>query len=197
MRKNNWGEDRVLYYNKQGRLCSVLASWTNLALQDAFSLASAGRSWFRVDDLLNLVALLQDAREPGDGARSRCQADPLSRPHRCARSTALRRLGAGAVPLRTSQRCCTGQWSRRALSFEAAHFNSCSTVRTGGSMKRSPSPWDFGVVISVPPAQDSQLIRPDSWRRWCRDRAASIGSLFRSQSLHAAAEVPKLKSGAE
>ena len=50
MRKNNWGEDRVLYYNAQGRLCSVLASWTSLALQDAFSLASAGRSWFRVDD---------------------------------------------------------------------------------------------------------------------------------------------------
>ena len=42
MRKNNWGEDRVLYYNAQGRLCSVLASWTSLALQDAFSLASAG-----------------------------------------------------------------------------------------------------------------------------------------------------------
>lgn len=53
MRKNNWGEDRVLYYNAQGRLCSVLASWTSLALQDAFSLASAGHSWFRVDDLLN------------------------------------------------------------------------------------------------------------------------------------------------
>jgi hypothetical protein len=74
MRKNNWGEDRVLYYNAQGRLCSMLVSWTSLALQDAFSLASAGRSWFRVDDLLNLVALLQDAREAGDSARSRCQA---------------------------------------------------------------------------------------------------------------------------
>src|SRR5882672_2316189 len=67
MRKNNWDEDRVLYYNAQGRLCSMLVSWTSLALQDAFSLASAGRSWFRVDDLLNLVALLQDAR-------SRCLA---------------------------------------------------------------------------------------------------------------------------
>ncbi len=32
MRKNNWGEDRVLCYNAQGRLCSVLASWTSLAL---------------------------------------------------------------------------------------------------------------------------------------------------------------------
>ena len=74
MRKNNWGEDRVLYYNVQGRLCSVLASWTSLALPDAFSLASAGRSWFRVDDLLNLDALLQDAREARDSGRSRCQA---------------------------------------------------------------------------------------------------------------------------
>jgi uncharacterized protein DUF5372 len=73
MRKNNWGEDRVLYYNAQGRLCSMLVSWTSLALQDAFSLASVGRSWFRVDDLLNLVALLQDAREASDSAWSGCQ----------------------------------------------------------------------------------------------------------------------------
>jgi hypothetical protein len=73
MRKNNWGEDRVMYYNAQGRLCSMLASWTSLALQDAFSLASAGRSWFRVDDLLNLAALLQDAREEGVGGRLRCK----------------------------------------------------------------------------------------------------------------------------
>src|ERR1700737_2120349 len=32
-------------------------------------------------------------------------------------------------------------------------------------VRRSHSPWDFGVVISVPSARDSQLIRPDSWRR--------------------------------
>jgi hypothetical protein len=73
MRKNNWGEDRVMYYNAQGRLCSMLASWTSLALQDAFSLASAGRSWFRVDDLLNLAALLQDAKEEGVGGRFHCK----------------------------------------------------------------------------------------------------------------------------
>ena len=73
MRKNNWGEDRVMYYNAQGRLCSMLVSWTSLALQDAFALASAGRSWFRVDDLLNLAALLQDAREEGDRGRLRCK----------------------------------------------------------------------------------------------------------------------------
>jgi hypothetical protein len=45
MRKNNWGEDRMLYHSAQGRLCSMLVSWTSLAQQDAFSLASAGRSW--------------------------------------------------------------------------------------------------------------------------------------------------------
>jgi hypothetical protein len=75
MRKNNWGEDRLIYYNAQGRLCSMLASWTSLALQDAFSLASAGRSWFRVDDLLNLAALLQDAREEGGVGRLRCKSN--------------------------------------------------------------------------------------------------------------------------
>ena len=73
MRKNNWGEDRLMYYNAQGRLCSMLVSWTSLALQDAFALASAGRSWFRVDDLLNLAALLQDAKKDGDSARLWCK----------------------------------------------------------------------------------------------------------------------------
>jgi hypothetical protein len=73
MRKNNWGEDRVMYYNAQSRLCSMLVSWTSLALQDAFALASAGSSWFRVDDLLNLAALLQDASDEGDGGWLRCK----------------------------------------------------------------------------------------------------------------------------
>ena len=73
MRKYNWGEDLVLYYNLQGRLCSMLVSWTSLAPQDAFALASAGRSWFRLDDLLNLAALLQDAKNDGGSVRLRCK----------------------------------------------------------------------------------------------------------------------------
>jgi len=62
-RKQNWGEDRVMFFDAQGRLRSMLTSWTNLASEDSFTQASAGRSWFRIDDLLKLAALLDACRE--------------------------------------------------------------------------------------------------------------------------------------
>lgn len=49
-----------MYYDAQGRLCSMLASWTNLADEEPFAQASAGRSWFRPDDLMRLCALLDE-----------------------------------------------------------------------------------------------------------------------------------------
>ncbi|WP_277813129.1 DUF5372 family protein [Aromatoleum aromaticum] len=61
-RKWNWGEDRVMYFDSRARLRSMLISWTNLAGDDLFSQISAGRSWFRTDDLLKLAALLEDLR---------------------------------------------------------------------------------------------------------------------------------------
>ncbi len=59
-RKNNWGEDRVMFFDCEGRLCSLLASWTNVDAPDAFAQAAAGRSWLRADDLARLRALLDD-----------------------------------------------------------------------------------------------------------------------------------------
>jgi hypothetical protein len=57
-RRQNWGEDRVMFFDAQGRLCSILASWTNLAEEELFTRASAGRSWFRPDDLMQLSVLV-------------------------------------------------------------------------------------------------------------------------------------------
>jgi hypothetical protein len=68
-RKNNWGEDRVMYFDSKGKLRSILASWTSLAEQDLFAQAAAGHSWFRVDDLLSLCA--QIAELPGGKRRRR------------------------------------------------------------------------------------------------------------------------------
>jgi hypothetical protein len=59
-RQQNWGEDRVMYYDTRGRLRSVLASWTDVPKPDLFAQASAGRSWFRADDLLRLGALIDE-----------------------------------------------------------------------------------------------------------------------------------------
>jgi hypothetical protein len=47
-----------MYYDAQGRLRSVLASWTDVAQPDLFAQASGTRSWFRSDDLQRLCVLL-------------------------------------------------------------------------------------------------------------------------------------------
>jgi hypothetical protein len=52
----------VLYFDSQGKLRSMLVSWTSLAEQDLFAQTSAGRSWFRVDDLLRLAAQIAELK---------------------------------------------------------------------------------------------------------------------------------------
>ena len=59
-RRLNWGEDRVMFYDTRERLCSVLASWTDVPALDLFAQASAGRSCFRTDDLLQLCGLIDE-----------------------------------------------------------------------------------------------------------------------------------------
>lgn len=63
-----WGEDRVLYYGPEGRLKSFLVNVTDLFPIDAFIRISAGRSAFRVDDLLELWERL-DRWKRGEGER--------------------------------------------------------------------------------------------------------------------------------
>lgn len=62
-RHQAWGEDRVMFFDAQGRLRSLLISWTDAQVPDAFARASDGCSWFRVDDLLRLRAILDQATQ--------------------------------------------------------------------------------------------------------------------------------------
>ena len=57
-RQLTWGQDRVFYYDSDGRLKSFPANVTNLFSIDAFTRISAGRSAFRMDDLSELRELL-------------------------------------------------------------------------------------------------------------------------------------------
>jgi len=57
-RKLTWGEDRVFYYDRSGALKSFLTNVTDLVPEDGFSQVSAGRSAFRVDNLLELRRLI-------------------------------------------------------------------------------------------------------------------------------------------
>ena len=49
-----------MYFDSRGRLRSLLTSWTDVWQPDAFALAAGGRSWFRIDDLLALGALVDE-----------------------------------------------------------------------------------------------------------------------------------------
>ena len=68
-RKLTWGEDRVFYYAPNGKLKSLLTNVTDVASTDAFDRISAGRSAFRVDDLLELRRLFDKRKQSGKGAQ--------------------------------------------------------------------------------------------------------------------------------
>jgi len=63
---HTWGEHRV-FFRKPGdqRIYSVPANWTDVEGPEPFVALSAGRSLFRVADLLVLSALVQELSEPG------------------------------------------------------------------------------------------------------------------------------------
>ncbi|TCF96462.1 hypothetical protein BZM26_37510 [Paraburkholderia strydomiana] len=68
-RKQNWGEDRVMFYDAHGRLRSLLASWTNVDEQDVFAQIAGGKFFLRPDDLADLVVLIDEIRSRHRRAR--------------------------------------------------------------------------------------------------------------------------------
>jgi Family of unknown function (DUF5372) len=59
-RRLHWGEDRVVYSDKDNRLCFISAAWTDIDLEDEFRRIAGGRAAFRTCDLLALHRLLDD-----------------------------------------------------------------------------------------------------------------------------------------
>ena len=56
--RHNWGEDRVYFHDGRGHLTSLPAGWTSAVPADACVAVAAGRSRFRVEDLVALAALV-------------------------------------------------------------------------------------------------------------------------------------------
>jgi len=56
--RQNWGEDILYYHDQEGRLTSVPARWTDTIPPDPVVSISAGRSPFRLEDLLELTRLV-------------------------------------------------------------------------------------------------------------------------------------------
>lgn len=67
--RHNWGEDRVYYHDAQGLLASIPASWTDVIPADPVVAISAGRSPFRLEDLLELTRLLLALQQEVDHDR--------------------------------------------------------------------------------------------------------------------------------
>ena len=60
--RHNWGEDRVYFREGDGHLASLPARWTSVVPDDPFVVVAGGRSHFRVEDLVDLAALVRRLR---------------------------------------------------------------------------------------------------------------------------------------
>jgi len=70
-RRRAWSEDRVYFHDKSGRVRKMPSAWTSVGEMDPFVALSAGRTYFRVTDLLQLVDLVERLSEAAgkDGGR--------------------------------------------------------------------------------------------------------------------------------
>jgi hypothetical protein len=60
---HTWGEHRVFFREPgQTRMRSLPATWTDVVAGDPFVVVSAGRSYFRLEDLLQLALLLHELK---------------------------------------------------------------------------------------------------------------------------------------
>jgi len=60
-----WGEDRVFFLDEEGTQRSLPLAWTDAGEVDPFVVVAAGRSAFRVADLLAMAALLDGLARSG------------------------------------------------------------------------------------------------------------------------------------
>lgn len=58
-----WGEPRVCFHDDNGRLSSLPAAWTSVGPVDPFVHTAAGRSPFRLEDLLELSEMIRRPRQ--------------------------------------------------------------------------------------------------------------------------------------
>jgi hypothetical protein len=76
-RRTTWGEDRVYFHDVSGEFRRLPTAWTSVSARSVFETISAGRSHFRVEDLLQLVALIaqeKQARQRVGPARHKAKA---------------------------------------------------------------------------------------------------------------------------
>jgi hypothetical protein len=58
----HWGENRVVFQDPAGKLHSIVTAWTDVLPADPIVIISAGRSPFRLQDLIELAQLVADLK---------------------------------------------------------------------------------------------------------------------------------------
>ena len=61
--RQGWAEDRVFFLDAEGVQHSLPVGWTDVVTPDVFVVLAAGRSPFRVVDLLALAQIIEGAAE--------------------------------------------------------------------------------------------------------------------------------------
>ena len=62
--QQTWKQDRVFFFGDDGTTQSVPRAWTDAADPDVFVTMAAGRSPFRVEDLLALAVVIDEIGSP-------------------------------------------------------------------------------------------------------------------------------------
>lgn len=66
--RNAWGEERVYFLNREGKIEHFPATWTDRVDPDPFVVIAAGRSPFHIDALMQLANLIENLKKGGTKA---------------------------------------------------------------------------------------------------------------------------------
>ena len=58
--RRSWGHESIDGQRPDGELVTVPVGWTDAGPEDPWVVMAEGRSWYRVEDLLRLVALVEE-----------------------------------------------------------------------------------------------------------------------------------------
>jgi len=74
---HGWGNHRVYFHDDTGRLRKIPAGWTDVVGDDPFVVVAAGRSAFRVADLLTLADVIEGMQPRGRRGKARIASNVL------------------------------------------------------------------------------------------------------------------------
>jgi hypothetical protein len=76
--RHNWGSAQVYYHDEAGRLRQLPIAWTSLSAEDPVVVVGAGRSPFKLADLLELAHLLEQLQTDALDPRSQNQQNSVT-----------------------------------------------------------------------------------------------------------------------